>query len=190
MNRGALTWMAGCCLLLGGGCAQVPVTNRPVTNPIQVQSSDLNLVWEKAVDTLHEYQFPILRENRLAGDIETEYKVGAGVLEPWHLDAANAKERWEGTLQSIRRKMMVHIVPTPDGDSFFVSVEAFKELEDLNGIAANSPGGASLRDDRPLRRNLNPVVGQSGPSGWITKGRDSALEQAFLASLMQNVQRR
>ncbi len=172
------------------GCAPIPVTSRPLTNPVQVQGNDFNLVWEKTVDTLHEYQFPIANENRLSGEIQTENKTGAGILEPWHLDAATSHDRWEGTLQSIRRRMIVHVIPSPEGNAFFVSVEAYKEIEDLAGIASNSPGGATFQENAPLKRDLKSVVGQSRPSNWILKGRDEALEQAFLASLVQNLQGR
>lgn len=63
-----------------------------------------------------------------------------------------------------------------------------KGPEDLPGVAANSPGGATFQESAPLKRDLNLVVGQSSKSNWIPKGRDQALEQAFLASLVQNLQ--
>lgn len=188
--RAAISFILAGFLLSHIGCAPIPIASQPVTNPVQVQAADMNLVWEKTVDTLHEFQFPIERENRLSGEIVTEFKVGAGILEPWHFDAADSSERWEGTMQPLRRKMVVHLVPIPEGGGYFVSVEAFKEIEDLAGIAANSPGGATFQENAPLSRNLNLVVGQSSRSNWISKGRDQALEQAFLAALVQNVQGR
>jgi len=169
------------------GCQSMPFrAPAAVTNPIQVRANNYDLVWERTIDTLHEYHFEIARENRLSGEIETEYRTGASIAEPWHYDAANAKERWEGTLQSIRRKVLVHITQIEGG--YLVSVEAFKELEDLPGLAANSPGGATFQESRPLERNLNLVVGQTTPSGWILKGRDTALEQSVLAELVTHLQ--
>jgi hypothetical protein len=169
------------------GCHSMPFgASGPVTNPIQVRANNYDLVWERTIDTLHKYHFEIARENRLSGEIETVYRTGANIFEPWHFDAANAKERVEGTLQSIRRKVLVHITQVEGG--YLVSVEAFKELEDLPGLAANSPGGATFQESKPLQRNLNLVVGQTAPSGWIAKGRDTALEQAFLTDLVDNLQ--
>jgi hypothetical protein len=153
-----------------------------------VQSGSYDAVWENTVDVLHQYQFSILRENRLSGEIETDYKTGASLLEPWHHDAANLKERTEGTLQSIRRKLLVHITQVDGG--YLVSIEAFKELEDLEGLAANSPGDATFPQSSPLDRKLNRVVGQTTPSGWVSKGRDVALEQSVLASLNEHLQGR
>ena len=74
-------------------------------------------------------------------------------------------------------------MPSDGGGGYFVSVEAFKEREDLPGIAGNSPGAATFQESTPLQRDLNPVVGQSKPSRWIPGGRDLDLEQAILASL-------
>jgi hypothetical protein len=71
-----------------------------------------------------------------------------------------------------------------------VSVEAFKELEDLPGRAANSASGATFQESEPLKRDLNLVVGQTAPSGWIFKGRDRALEHALLSDLVSNLQGR
>jgi len=171
------------------GCHSMPFgAPASVSNPIQVRANNYDLVWERTIDTLHEYHFEIARENRLSGEIETEYRTGASIVEPWHHDAANAKERLEGTLQSIRRKVLVHITQIESG--YLVSVEAFKELEDLPGLAANSPGGATFQESRPLERNLNLVVGQTTPSGWIAKGRDTALEKSVLTDLVGNLQGR
>ena len=61
--------------------------------------------------------------------------------------------------------------------------EVFKELEDVRGLAATSAGAATFQTSSDLSRDLNLVVGQTAPSGWITKGRDVALEQAFLRRL-------
>ena len=171
------------------GCHSIPLgSSAPVTNPIQVRANNYDLVWERTIDTLHEYHFEIARENRLSGEIETDYRTGAGCFEPWHFDAANTKERLEGTMQSIRRKVLVHITQVDGG--YLVSVEAFKELEDLPGLAANSSGGATFQESQPLKRDLNLVVGQTTPSGWIAKGRDTALEQSVLADLVGNLQGR
>ena len=64
-----------------------------------------------------------------------------------------------------------------------VNLQVFKEQEDLHGLAANSTGGATFQESTPLERDLNLVVGQTTPSGWIARGRDPALEQLMLADL-------
>ncbi len=157
------------------------ISHTPVSNPIFVPANDMEQIWEQIVDVLHDYQFEIDRENKLDGIIETKYKVGSGVAEPWHRDSVGLENRLESSFQSIRRKIFVSITPTDGG--FLVGVQAHKELEDLAGLAANSAGGATCQDSAPLQRDLNLVVGQTAPSGWILQGRDVALEQDLINNL-------
>lgn len=148
---------------------------------IYIPASNPEMVWERTVDVIHYYNFAIARENKLDGVIETEYKVGSGLTEPWHRESVGFANRLESTLQSIRRRLFVSITPAEGG--FLVGVEAFKELENLVGRAEKSAGGATFQESAPLQRDLNLVVGQSAPSGWIPQGRDLALEQDMLQRL-------
>lgn len=185
-----VTWST--VLLIGGwagsgtGC-QVPQYGSaaiPVTNPVTVRAQNPDALWERTVDVLHGFQFEIEREDRLTGVIETQYTTGSGCLEPWRHDSVGQANRLESTLQSIRRRVRVRLAPAAPGDgTYVVSVEAVKEKEDIAGLAANSPGAATFQEDSPLQLDLNPVVGQTGPSGWIPLGRDLALEQAILSNL-------
>lgn len=170
------------CLCLAGwcGCATIRPGAAPTANPIIIRANDGQFVWERTVDVVHEYLFEIERENRLDGVIETKYKTGASMFEPWHPDSVGKENRLESTLQSIRRKAFISITPVDGG--FLVGVEAIKELEDVSR-AANSPGAATFLDNNPLQRDLNVVVGQATPSGWIPRGRDPQLEQAMLRSI-------
>jgi hypothetical protein len=168
-------------VLLGSGCRTPSIGTLAVSNPVFVPIEQHVVVWDRAVDVLHDFHFLVVRENRLDGTIETEYRVGSGVLEPWHHDSVGLENRLESTLQSIRRRMIVTVTPAPGGH--WVSVEALKELEDLPGLAANSPGAATFQESRPLQRDLDVVVGQTAPSGWILLGRDVLLEQDYLCRL-------
>lgn len=162
------------------GCATIQGYNAPVTNPVFVRANNHEVAWERTVDVVHEYLFEIERENKLGGVIETRYKTGPGALEPWHRDSVGTANRVESTLQSIRRKAYVSVTPVQGG--YLIGVEAHKELEDVAG-AANLQGAATFLDDSLLQRDLNAVVGQATPSGWVSKGRDEALEQSMLKSI-------
>ena len=165
------------------GCATMPPV--AVSNPVFVPCPNQELVWERTVDVLHAYQFPVVRENRLEGVIETGYKVGSGVLEPWHSDSIGLEERLESSLQSIRRRVVVNVAPAEGG--YLIGVEAFKELEDAPGALPNSPGAASFSENAPLRRDLGRVVERpDGHSEWIAVGRDFRLEQSLLAALQRS----
>jgi hypothetical protein len=64
--------------------------------------------------------------------------------------------------------------------TMLVNVRVDKEIEDLPGIAANYEGGATFNEAQPLNRDLSQVVGQSGPSRWLSVGRDPLLENKIL----------
>lgn len=178
-----IVWRIGLILVAGvlPGCASLHWPGQQqATNPVFVRASSQELVWEGAVDALHKNQFQIHRENRLDGIIESRYKTGSGLLEPWHHDSPGFRSRLESTLQSIRRKVFVTITPAEGG--YFVGVEAYKELEDVVE-ASNSAGAATFLDNNSQKRDLSAVVGQAAPSGWIPKGRDYDLEQLLAGSL-------
>ncbi len=169
--------------LMAVSCSSLPrVTQQgAVAGPMFVPTANQEALWERTVDVLHDYQFEVARENQFDHFIETGYKVGSGFLEPWHHDSVGAENLAESTFQSIRRKVIVRIIPSDGGH--LVAVEAFKEIEDVRGVVANTAGGATFEENNPFRRDLNQVVGQSTPSGWVPLGHDAALEQSILASL-------
>ena len=86
------------------------------------------------------------------------------------------------TLQSIRRRVIVNLQST-GGDLITVSVRVDKEIEDLSGLAANYEGGATFPESQPLNRDLDQVVGQTGPSRWLSIGRDPMLERQVLSQI-------
>lgn len=164
------------------GCMSTQTYTPSVSNPIFVRGNNPDDAWERMVDVVHDYKFEIERENKLGGVLETRYKTGASALEPWHGDSVGCSNRLESTLQSIRRKAYVSMTPVQGG--YLIGVEAHKELEDV-AKAANLQGAATFLDDNILARDLNAVVGQATPSGWLSKGRDDALEQSMLKSINQ-----
>jgi hypothetical protein len=178
---------------LAASCATMPMATQPgpIANaqpqppPLFVAAStDPNselAINERAMDVLHYYNFEVDTTNQLEGTLATYYKTGSGILEPWHRESVGLANRLESTAQSIRRKVLIHFVKVEGG--YLVSVEAFKEIEDLANPSPNSPGNSTFRDTYPLQRDLNLVVGQSTPSGWIPRGHDVDLEQDMLARL-------
>ena len=180
LTRTLLMLTTAILIAAGNGCATMQTFAPPVTNPVFVRANNPDEAWERTVDVVHDYLFEIERENKLGGVLETRYNTGASVLEPWHGDSVGTANRMESTLQSIRRKAYISLTPVEGG--YMVGVEAHKELEDV-AKAANLQGAATFLDDNILARDLNAVVGQATPSGWVSKGRDEALEQSMLKSI-------
>ena len=178
----SLSLLSGC----AGGMSSIrsgKIVGITAPNPLFVSTTNEDFLWERMIETLEDFQFPIRRENRQSRVIETDYKVGASLFEPWHGDSVGFTNRLESTLQSVRRRVVVTMIPSDQQPGYTVSVEAYKEFEDLPGVAANSPGGATFLESKPLDRDLNLVVGQSAPSGWMWAGRDYQLEQSIVGQL-------
>jgi hypothetical protein len=174
--RAVVVWLlASAC-----GCAAFSAGRPAASNPLYVRANDGEVVWERTVDVLHEYLFDIEREDKLGGIIETRYKAGASWLEPWHPDTIGPTNRWQSTLQPIRRKALVSITPVEGG--YLIGVESLKEIEDVPNANPRA-GRATFLDNAPLQRDLDVVSGRATPAGWVPEGRDPVLEQALLNSL-------
>ena len=189
-NRGPL-WGALVVVLLAGlaGCAwNPPDPNLAIANQTLVPVSNPDFAWDQIVDVVDDY-FVIEREDRVRqvgevvteGAIYTRPVVGATYFEPWRRDSADGYERLESTLQSIRRRAVVRVIP--DANGFLVDVAVFKELEDVQRPERATAGAATFRNDSSLERFTEPVAGEAPTRGWISRGRDTVLEQEIIAEL-------
>ena len=176
-------------LVTGWGCATItPPAAGPVgTTAIIVPGPMTETTWERTVDALHAFHFSIEKENRLAGTIQTNYLTGAGLLEPWHHDSVTLGNRIESSLQPIRRRAIVTLTPGENGVR--VAVEVIKERENPRGPTRHATGVANYPENRPVQRDLDVVLGESTPPGWITLGRDAALEKALQAAIVTHISR-
>jgi hypothetical protein len=157
-------------------------------NPLPVTQTDPEFLWNQIVDTMDDY-FQIASERRIQNDqgyvsegyLETRAQPGATALEPWNWDSASGDELALASLQSIRRQARVRAIPGPSG--YQVYVEVHKELENVDRPAHATPGSATPRHDSSLVRLLD--ARDKGPVtiGWISLGRDFALEQEILGEL-------
>ncbi len=150
-------------------------------NPLVVPSGDFENVWNKTIAVVDKY-FDIESENRLSHTIRTQPQVGATMLEPWALDSASLQDRFEASLQTLRRTAVIHVEPAPTG-GFLVKVEVFKFLEDMAKPDRQAAGRAVFNNDFPVNRTREMVGPVPAPLGWILRGRDGDLEQAILAGI-------
>ncbi len=155
---------------------------RPVApNPLVVPSSDFDTVWNKTVEVVDKY-FDIASENRLSRTIVTQPRIGATMLEPWSPDSVSFADRFESTLQTMRRFAIIKIEPAPTG-GYLVKVEVRKELEDMVKPDRMAAGRAVFNNDFPVNRTREIIGPVPAPIGWINRGRDPNLEQAILAGV-------
>ena len=122
--------------------------------------------------------FRIEREERirLIGGVLTEGRIdtfpltGSTIFEPWRRDSTRGYEKLHATLQSIRRRATVRVIPTEGG--YLLDVAVQKELEDLDKPENATAGGATLRHDGTLVRQQGAPGRFSVTLGWIPIGRD------------------
>jgi hypothetical protein len=163
------------------GCAtvsQVVAPGPPCENPLIIPTDDFEAVWRKTVAVL-DVPFDIRLENRVSRTIITDPVMGATLLEPWRSDTVGFSERFESTLQTIRRWARVQIEPVP-GRGYAVKLEVFKELEDLAKPDRQSAGRAVFNNDFPVNRTRELVGPVPIPIQWIPRGRDPRLERVLL----------
>ena len=186
-----------CCALISG-CSLMtrryagPAQNgAPVAmpNPMVIPVSDVDFAWRQLVDMVDDY-FEIASEQQVReiggvlmdGRITTRPLTGATCIEPLRRDAVGLYERLHGTFQSVRRTAHMRVMPVASG--FQIQLEVLKELEDVSQPEYSTVTSAVRRHDGSLIANngLNRELGP-GTLGWISLGRDEALEQEMLRNL-------
>ncbi len=179
-------------MLCSAGCAgffnRRASSTEALANPLFLPPVDRELLWNQSVDAIDDY-FRIEREDRVRliggvlteGRIDTFPTIGSTMFEPWRTDSTRGYEKLHATLQSIRRRATLRIIPVEGG--YLLDVVVQKELEDLDKPEHASAGGATLRHDGTLVRQEGPPGRFSVTLGWIPIGRDVALEQRILADI-------
>jgi len=202
--RARLAW--ACVLFLFAGCSQldqVPATTLSIpsiplgpktnlANPMNVNTQDSEFLWNQIVDTVEDY-FQIKSEQRptrdntqwFEGRLETFPQIGATYLEPWRKDALEGFQRWQSTLQTMRRTANIRVIPTNEG--FSVGIEVIKELEDVDRSQFSSEGSAIARHDGTIVRTGANLAGQPVTLGWIRQENDADLEQRLLREILGRV---
>ncbi len=195
---GGVLLIGGCASLAWGPSPSAPALPPPVAavrdNPLFLNTLDREFLWNELVATVEYYGFRIEREERVrqVGDVLVEGRIetypvdSPTLLEPWRRGASPGYERLESTLQSIRRRATVRVIPT--GGGYLIEAVVLKELEDVNRPERSTVGEATFRHNGALVRP-EEMTDQGGPItlGWIPLGRDVALEQQILADVQARI---
>lgn len=192
--------MLGIALLLSAGCSSYePFAatrefswrwNAPQShNPIFVENHNHEFLWAVLVDVI-ETHFDIERElpirlygNVLTeGHIETKPKIGSSLTEFWHADSVGFSERFDCTVQTIRRRVEVHVVPETGG--YTVDVRVFKELEDNSQPLRAVAQASNLRFRDNVDNFADKIDVDPSSTGWSIIERDAALENRLLMEIV------
>ena len=158
-------------------------------NPIFVENHDHEFLWSVLVDVIDnhfeiEYQLPIqLYGNVLTeGHIESKPKIGASLAEPWHADSVGFGERLDCTLQTIRRRVEVRVVPETGG--YTIDIRVFKELEDNPHPLRSVANASNLRFQDNADEFANQIDVDPSSAGWFIIERDAAMENLLLMEIL------
>ncbi len=182
------------------GCGQLryrliaPVPTTYIPNPLELPPAEDGFVWSQVVDAVDDY-FRIAREqpvqNReglvLDGSIETSYRIGSSIFEPWRKDSTQGFERLQSTLQSIRRRAIVTVRPYAAAYQIEVIVQKDLEDTDRNQFATESATSTTMRHDGTIIRKQDGVDDFPQTLGWIPLGRDTTLEQVILQDIVGRI---
>jgi hypothetical protein len=168
-----------------------PVAAPAYANPIFIPVADHQCAWEQVVDVVDDYfrtndkdSEPVRQVGNMVteGHLVTFPEVSPTIFEPWRHDTVDPEQRLENTLQTMRRRAVVRVIPAQGGH--LVDVQVFKDLEDNRRPDFTSAGTATFRYDDTLTGIINPITGQEITRGWICKGRDVSLEQYMIGDLL------
>ncbi|WP_315853650.1 hypothetical protein [Rubripirellula tenax] len=181
-----------------GGCGQLAyrlqndVPDTFVPNPLELPPANDAFVWSQVIDSVDDY-FRIVREQPvqnsdgiiLDGSLETSYRIGASLLEPWRKDSTAGFERLQSTLQSIRRRATVTV--RPRGAAYTIEVIVQKDLEDTDRSQYSTESTAAVRHDGTVVRREDGYDDSPQTLGWIPLGRDASLEQVILRDIFGRI---
>jgi hypothetical protein len=137
--------LSGCCGM-GPDCASQPgypaspaLTPPPAApiypNPIFIPIADPLCAWEQVVDVVDDYfriesEVParIVGNEPTLGTLISVAEVSPTIFEPWRHDTGDHDQRVENTLQTMRRRAVVHVMPVPAKGGCQVDVAVLKEL--------------------------------------------------------------
>jgi hypothetical protein len=161
---------------------------RFVPNPLELPAAEDTFVWSQVVDSVDDY-FRIAREQPVSnsggmlldGRLETTYRIGASLMEPWRKDSTSGFERLQSTLQSVRRRAIVTV--RPGGEGYILEVIVQKDLEDTDRSQFATESTSAVRHDGTVVRSDDTYNASPQTLGWIPLGRDTSLEQVILQDI-------
>lgn len=190
LTLAVMTCLVGCGQLLYRVQNDLPDTFVP--NPLELPPAEDDFVWSQVIDAVDDY-FRITREQPvqnsdgivLDGHVETAYRIGASVFEPWRKDSTVGFERLQSTLQSIRRRAIISV--RPRGAAYVIEVVVQKDLEDTDRTQYATESTASIRHDGTVVRKEDSYDDSPQTLGWIPLGRDTSLEQVILQDIFGRI---
>jgi hypothetical protein len=104
------------------------------------------------------------------------------MTELWHADSVGVAERFDCTLQTIRRRVEVLVVPETGG--YTIEVKVFKELEDNPRPLRAVANASNLRFRDSADEFADKIDVDRSSAGWFIIERDAAMENRLLMEIV------
>lgn len=170
---------AGLAVAMVVGCRSAPV--REAAQPVVFEGTSYDAVWEATLATLQQ-RFPIHTAYRKGGEILTRFEITYGYFEFWRDLSTSARDRWENTLQTIRRRARARVSRLGSGKvALRLTVE--KERRDRARQGARFSFSTSLSIFDPRVNALDRALRDPTAEEWTPLGRDRALEAELIEEI-------
>jgi len=172
-------------VLLLAGCAG-PQERGEVAPEAKVRTFEMpyDVVWRATVDIV-EARFEIERRDYEEGIIVTRYKQGRTLVEPWGVDAQDAYDLLEETLNQVRRRCTLALAREQDS----VTIELVVVRERLNYESPPTERGAGPPKTEAERRELQVQATYAPQEQWTFMGEDDRLAARILADIAERIER-
>lgn len=169
--------------------------NQPKSDPFHadhpqtksaISGHDADAVWDGVQDSLRRLGYRLDRVDREAGIVTTKPETSQHYFEFWRRDVATRADFLEATLNTVQRWVEVSVSPASDGSSE-VAVVVHKERLSSPDRQFNNTGSAYKYFGEELPSTTGKEKVTAADDRWIDRGRDLAMEQYLLASILERV---
>jgi len=167
-----------------GGCLGPRKDQYQSSATITATADTRERLWRSAQETLRDHRFELDRVDRSAGVITTKYVTSQSVFEFWRHDVDTREDLWESTLNPVRRRVEVDVVPAEQSATNRVSVAVYKQRISSPDRQFNSTGAVYQYFGEVLPSTTGQERVTAADERWVDIGRDPAMEQYLLNSIL------
>jgi len=186
---GSMIWyrpgVVGLTAALLVGCQQPHKPFEPTACLVEVADPDAaDRLYDAAKDTLRRYRFRLDRVDRRAWVITTHPQSSQHFFEFWRRDVHSAYDWFDATMNPVRRRVEVSMLPVGDLGNVQLSLTVVKERLSMPDRQFNDAGAAYQFFGYSLPATTGQAVISRADEQWISQGRDAAVEQYLLDEIL------
>ena len=176
--------LCGVCLVAAvAGCRSAQVVS--LEQPVALSGVSYDDAWDAAMATLKDH-FTIYTARKKSGDILTQFEITYGQFEFWRDLSVNRRDRWENTVQTIRRRARAQVQRISDTETK-VDLVVEKERRDRAREGARFSFARSTSIFDPEVSGLDKRLRDPTADDWTPLGRDPRFEAYLLDQIRKRL---